>query len=330
MKLLKLLASDNFITLSRPIAKVVGLEAAVLFGELCSIANLNNYKEFYYQTSRLQEDTFLTEYSVREGLKKLIDVGFVSVVKKGVPCKNYFTLNEDRITEVLLRDETESKTEESSSVNSTIQFCENEELELRNQRTRTANSTNKNCEFDTTVNNNIKNQVNNKLNNNTMLPDGRCEEKGSSSKPAQRETVSLRLREPKNEQEMVDKVYFEEWDKLIERGIIPPCDPPTSMWTSAHSNSKKLREQYGVEKVCEVVRRASSDDFVVKNGFSLSTILSATVFMKLYTQINGNPQKNFSNNRTKNVRTIGDWGSKNVAYINTDLADNFIIPDFLK
>ena len=93
---------------------------------------------------------------------------------------------------------------------------------------------------------------------------------------------------------------------------------------------KNKRENYGVEKVCEVIKRAVSNNFVVSSGFFLSTILSDKVFAQLANQINGIGQRNFSNNRTKNVRTIGDWGSKNVAYINTDLADNFIIPDFLK
>lgn len=100
MGILQLLAKENYITYHKEIARSIGVDEAILFGELCSMSNLYG-NEFFCEQSRLVNDTCLTEYRIRNALKKLQSENLVSVSKKGIPAKNYYVLNENRLLEIL-------------------------------------------------------------------------------------------------------------------------------------------------------------------------------------------------------------------------------------
>ncbi len=101
MGILQLLAKENYIAYSKPLAQKIGIDEAILFGELCSMCNLYGDVEFFCEQQRLCDDTCLTEYRVRNALKHLCEQGLVSVVKKGLPAKNYYTLSEERFLELM-------------------------------------------------------------------------------------------------------------------------------------------------------------------------------------------------------------------------------------
>lgn len=100
MAILRLLAQNNFITFNKDVAKIVGIDAAILFGELCSLECMYG-EEFFYDQTKLAEDTCLTEYRLRNALKVLKEEGVVNVAKKGVPAKNYYSLNEYKFMDML-------------------------------------------------------------------------------------------------------------------------------------------------------------------------------------------------------------------------------------
>ncbi len=100
MGILQLLAKENYITYHKTLAKNIGVDEAILFGELCSMSNLYGY-EFFCEQSRLVNDTCLTEYRIRNAMKTLQKENLVSVVKKGLPAKNYYMLHEERLLEIL-------------------------------------------------------------------------------------------------------------------------------------------------------------------------------------------------------------------------------------
>lgn len=101
MGILQLLAKENYIAYSKPLAKLIGIDEAILFGELCSMYNLFNENEFCCEQERLCLDTCLTEYRLRNALKNLCKIGLVDVVKKGIPAKNWYTLNEEIFIKLL-------------------------------------------------------------------------------------------------------------------------------------------------------------------------------------------------------------------------------------
>lgn len=100
MSVLHLLAQNNYITYNKHIAKIVGVDAAVLLGELCSLECMYG-DDFFCDQKRLMEDTSLSEYRIRNATRKLIDTGFVFVEKKGIPATNHYTVSEYRLLKLL-------------------------------------------------------------------------------------------------------------------------------------------------------------------------------------------------------------------------------------
>ena len=103
--LLKLIASSNFITFNKTIAKTIGIDEAILFGSLCSFKSLfNDADEFFCEQERLVNDTCLTAHRIRNAQKNLVAYGLLEITKKGLPAKNYFKLNEENIIKLLEND----------------------------------------------------------------------------------------------------------------------------------------------------------------------------------------------------------------------------------
>lgn len=97
-RLLTLMSASGFIMTSRPIAKLVGLDAAALLGELCG-RQAQHGPDFWATNEQLCDSTTLSERGLRNASKRLVEAGFVSVEKKGLPAKNHYTVNEDAVAE---------------------------------------------------------------------------------------------------------------------------------------------------------------------------------------------------------------------------------------
>ena len=100
MGILQLLAKENYITYHKGLAKKLGVDEAILFGEMCSLTNVYG-DEFFCDQEKLMEETCLTEYRVRNAVKALQEVGLLKVERKGMPAKNYYTLNENVLIDML-------------------------------------------------------------------------------------------------------------------------------------------------------------------------------------------------------------------------------------
>jgi hypothetical protein len=100
MGILQLLAKENYITYHKTLARVLGVDEAILFGELCSMSNLFG-DEFFCEQGKLMDDTCLTEYRVRNALKNLQSAELVEIEKKGLPARNWYVLNEEKLLEIM-------------------------------------------------------------------------------------------------------------------------------------------------------------------------------------------------------------------------------------
>ena len=98
---LQLISQKNYITYNKVLAKAIGLEATIVFGELSSVSNIFGTDDFFCLKEQIEDDTCLTSRAVRLALKTLQETGLISIVKKGCPCKNYYTLHEDKLLEIL-------------------------------------------------------------------------------------------------------------------------------------------------------------------------------------------------------------------------------------
>lgn len=108
--ILKLLASDGFITVNKHLIRVLGLEEAVLIGELASKYNYyenNNMLTpdgFFFATAEdIEHNTGLSAHKQRKAFNNLEEKGLLETKFKGIPPKKYFKLNTEELYSHLLK-----------------------------------------------------------------------------------------------------------------------------------------------------------------------------------------------------------------------------------
>ena len=108
MSILRLLASDGFLSVNKHIARIVGLDAAVLLAELASAHNYFESREqltadgmFFETVEHIQENTTLTQYQQAKAVKVLSNAGILETKKIGIPAKRYFFINEEAVLNIL-------------------------------------------------------------------------------------------------------------------------------------------------------------------------------------------------------------------------------------
>lgn len=101
MGVLQIIAKENFITYSKVAARKLGVNAAVLLGQFCSYQNLSE-GEFYREQSLISEDTCLSVYEIRKAVEVLTDAEILTVERKGIPAKNFYKIDEDKLSELLI------------------------------------------------------------------------------------------------------------------------------------------------------------------------------------------------------------------------------------
>ena len=139
MGILQLLARENYIAYHKTLANVIGVDEAILFGELCSMNNMYG-DEFFCEQSKLMNDTCLTEYRIRNALKNLQKANLVSVTKKGLPAKNYYILNEDKLLEMLDSQSTSGTKFDSTADTKFDNTCTDSSNSTFNKNTGTKNT----------------------------------------------------------------------------------------------------------------------------------------------------------------------------------------------
>lgn len=100
MDALGLIASKNYITFSKPIAKEYGINVAILLGSLCSWQREYG-GEFWKTQTALSEDTCLSPHEIRKAAKVLVECGVLTVTRKENPAKNFYFVRENLLLKFL-------------------------------------------------------------------------------------------------------------------------------------------------------------------------------------------------------------------------------------
>lgn len=107
MGIIQLLASNGFITVNKHLARTLGLDEAVIFGELCSKydyretrGELDENGFFYCTVEDLEENTALSDHKQRKAINNLVKIGLVEQVTKGLPRKRFFKINENAVLKI--------------------------------------------------------------------------------------------------------------------------------------------------------------------------------------------------------------------------------------
>lgn len=94
MSILQLYSSNNYMVINRDFAEKHGLNNAVIFGNLCSMATQHdNY--FYFTIEDLAISTTLCKDTVKKGIAYLSKSGYIKKTRKGIPAKNWYSINEE-------------------------------------------------------------------------------------------------------------------------------------------------------------------------------------------------------------------------------------------
>lgn len=103
MKLKQILSNNAYWTINKHLAKEIGLDATVLLQHFVDLQDaFFKQGSFYQQQDRLLNDLPLTLDYLRKATKVLVNKGFISVIKKGVPAKNHYEIHEEHILSFLL------------------------------------------------------------------------------------------------------------------------------------------------------------------------------------------------------------------------------------
>ena len=105
----------------------------------------------------------------------------------------------------------------------------------------------------------------------------------ASSTPKQKprpKKPPLRERKPINDFEIVEKTYLHHWDTLYEAGIVHTPDPVIN-WQQARKLLQGHFKTIPPDVIAQAVKTAAQDSFILEGGYSLTTILSATVLNRL-------------------------------------------------
>ena len=105
----ELLRSDGYVVINKKMAKVLGLEATMIYSELLSkhayFDNRGMLEDglFFCTIEDLEESTTLSKHKQKNAIDKLVEVGLVQTETKGMPAKRYFKIidNEKVLNEVL-------------------------------------------------------------------------------------------------------------------------------------------------------------------------------------------------------------------------------------
>ena len=98
-----LLSNDGYIILNKRLVIELGLDEALIIGELA--AEYNYWEQsgeltdgyFYSTIENISKNIGMSDYRQRECLKRLEKAGFINIKVKGVPPKRFIKINEDAI-----------------------------------------------------------------------------------------------------------------------------------------------------------------------------------------------------------------------------------------
>lgn len=128
MSILKLYSSNNYIVINRDFAEKHGLNNAVIFGNLCSMAsNTDNY--FYFTIEDLAKSTTLCSDTIKKGLAYLSSKGYITKERKGIPSKNWFSINEEKLKSEVSSNKSVEKSTDCKGEKSTDYINSNKDKE---------------------------------------------------------------------------------------------------------------------------------------------------------------------------------------------------------
>ena len=110
--LVELLSIDGYIPVNKDLARLLGINEAIIIGELIAEykywKNHNGLTEdgyFYSTVENLEKNTTLNEFTQRKIIKHLCTLNIVKTKRRDIPAKRYFWINFEVLEKLLMSKE---------------------------------------------------------------------------------------------------------------------------------------------------------------------------------------------------------------------------------
>ena len=121
MNLMSLLSGKGFVMFNKDLAHEVSVNAAIIFGQLCSsyesfsnkkMLKVIDGKEFFFLTSNtLEKETALSYKQQMKAVSELEKSGYIETTLTGVPAKKHFHITEKIYSKVLSNSSSDKREE---------------------------------------------------------------------------------------------------------------------------------------------------------------------------------------------------------------------------
>lgn len=92
----------NYTMLNKPLARGIWIWQAVFLCELISQRTRFGKDEFYFTQSEMEKEIWLSESTQLRYAKELQEKWLISFEKKGIPARNWYTINDDEIHGIIM------------------------------------------------------------------------------------------------------------------------------------------------------------------------------------------------------------------------------------
>ncbi|MGM0411076.1 MAG: DnaD domain-containing protein [Bacillota bacterium] len=136
MDFLRLIESKGYITVSKELARNIGLDETIILTELISKYNYWRDNEqlkkgyFYITIKDLKKETTLTKYRQTKAINNLKDLGLIKTKKQGLPAKRYFTICREDIKRLFFNLDKQKSIKNAEKV-----YNPRNDLEVKNSKT---------------------------------------------------------------------------------------------------------------------------------------------------------------------------------------------------
>ena len=109
MLLSKSIGKNSYWSLNKQLVRTLGLESALILQHIIDLQEVFKKNEIFQSQPNMAQELGITEYSVKNKIIELSKGGYINIVKKGVPCKNYYSTNDEKIIEILVTELDDTK-----------------------------------------------------------------------------------------------------------------------------------------------------------------------------------------------------------------------------
>lgn len=98
----KTIGKNSYWSLNKQLVRNLGLEATLILQHIIDLQDVFKKNEIFQAQPAMAEELGISEYAVKNKIVELSKAGYINIVKKGVPCKNYYSTNDDKIIDIIV------------------------------------------------------------------------------------------------------------------------------------------------------------------------------------------------------------------------------------